>query len=144
MRYREVGDVIRLRPLSRGLLACIAGGGHIVQFWDIFNAENPTQVIITDNSNITLVKKYFKVSVCMVQRLKDHLKDIPPSQWSEHWLCYDNLCNVVFFDFFWILNQFIFTKLNSRIAWSTFRIPFLQMMPTRKISVESGWRFLSA
>ena len=31
----------------------------------------------------------------MVDFLKDHLKDIPPEEWHLHWLCYDNVCNVV-------------------------------------------------
>ena len=30
----------------------------------------------------------------MIEQLKDHLKDIPPEEWDQHWLCYDNLCNV--------------------------------------------------
>ena len=31
----------------------------------------------------------------MIERLKEHLKDVPPEQWGEHALCYDNVCNVV-------------------------------------------------
>ena len=43
---KEVGDVTRLRPVSRGVLACISGGGRIKKFWDVFSAENPTQVCL--------------------------------------------------------------------------------------------------
>ena len=43
---KEVGDVTRLRPVSRGVLACISGGGNIKKFWDVYSAENPTQVCL--------------------------------------------------------------------------------------------------
>jgi len=74
---KDVGEPLRLRRRSRGLLPFIAGGG-IIRSWDVlFRSEGATQV-----------------AFLMIKFLMKFLKDIDPAKWQEYYLCYDNMCHV--------------------------------------------------
>ena len=74
---KDVGETVRLRRYSRGILAACSGGGHIWSFDSLYKSEGPTQV-----------------ALLMIRYLQKRLKDIPPLEWDQHILNYDNMCNV--------------------------------------------------
>ena len=58
-------------------MAFCNGGGHIWSFDSLFKSEGPTQV-----------------ALLMIKYLQKRLKDKCPTEWCDHTLNYDNICNV--------------------------------------------------
>lgn len=74
---KDVGENVRLRRYTRGILAACSGGGHIWSFDALYKSEGPLQV-----------------SLLMIKYLMKRLAVIDPKLWSKHFINYDNICNV--------------------------------------------------
>ena len=74
---KDVGENVRLRRFSRGILAACSGGGHIWSFDSLFKSEGPLQV-----------------SLLMLKYLMKRFPDTNPEEWMKHFVNYDNICNV--------------------------------------------------
>ena len=74
---KDVGENVRLRRFTRGILAACSGGGHIWSFDALYKSEGPLQV-----------------SLLMIKYLMKRLSETNPKHWYKHYINYDNICNV--------------------------------------------------
>ena len=93
LSFRDAGNTVKLRPWSRGFFVTLRPGGHIEHWAPIYGGERPTEVFL--RLIIFEYKIFIQAGILMVDRLKEHLKEIPPEEWHLHAICYDNICNVV-------------------------------------------------
>ncbi|XP_038066277.1 uncharacterized protein LOC119736303 [Patiria miniata] len=74
---KDTGRKARLQKWSRGHLFIVRAGGHIEFFQSLYKSESPSQVFII-----------------LLSWLDVLLQSIPPSEWSNIAVVYDNMCHL--------------------------------------------------
>ena len=74
---KDTGNKMRLRRWTRGVFVTLSGGGIIKHWAPLFRSESPTQV-----------------AMIMIKFLCMELGNQNPDTWGDHFLSYDNMCNV--------------------------------------------------
>ena len=74
---KDTGNKMRLRRWTRGVFVTLSGGGIVKHWAPLFRSESPTQV-----------------AMILIKFLGLQLQNQDPDTWSDHFLSYDNMCNV--------------------------------------------------